>query len=233
MRKKYTYLPAVLVIIVLLGAGYQVFSKEGNTMNNDKDAMKSMPEGSRAAVFAGGCFWCTESDFEKVDGVIEAVSGYTGGHVPNPEYKQVSSGITGHVEAVRVIYDPEKISYERLLEIFWRTVDPTDAGGQFCDRGSQYRSVIFYADESERNLAETSREKLASSSVFQKPIATDILPLETFYPAEDYHQDYYLKNPLRYKFYRTRCGREDRLVQLWGQQAGNLAIIEKTTNKPR
>jgi peptide methionine sulfoxide reductase msrA/msrB len=140
----------------------------------------------------------TESDFEKVDGVIEAISGYTGGHVANPTYKQVSKGVTGHVEAVEVVYDPAKLTYEKLLEVFWRHVDPTDGDGQFVDRGSQYRSVIFYANEKEHRSAEASKKTLAASGRFDKPIATDILPLSTFYPAEDYHQDYY-RHEVRYE----------------------------------
>jgi len=229
MRKKFKFLFAVMIIMVLLSAGHQVTSKEGKSMNDNGGAMESMSKGSRAAVFAGGCFWCTESDFEKVDGVIEAVSGYTGGHVPNPAYEQVSSGGTGHVEAVKVIYDPEKISYQQLLEVFWHKIDPTDAGGQFCDKGSQYRSVIFYADDHERMLAEASKEKLRSSSVFQKPIVTDILPLGTFYPAEEYHQNYYKKNPIRYHYYRSSCGRDQFLKKTWGDVP--IEIMEKNATR--
>ncbi|WP_394700309.1 peptide-methionine (R)-S-oxide reductase MsrB [uncultured Desulfosarcina sp.] len=174
-----------------------------------------MAEQPRSAVFAGGCFWCTESDFEKLDGVIAVVSGYTGGQVTDPSYKQVSAGGTGHVEAIKVTYDPDRISYEALLDYFWRHVDPTDAGGQFVDRGSQYRSVIFYANEAERNAAEASKKALAASGQFDRPIVTDILPLGTFYEAEDYHQDYYKKNPLRYKWYRSGSGRDRFLEKSW------------------
>lgn len=217
MRKTKYFPLGVWVILFLSSVGFQAMSKEEKNMNHIENTMESISEGSRAAVFAGGCFWCIESDFEKIDGVVEVVSGYTGGHVPDPEYKQVSSGSTGHVEAVKVIYDPETIGYEQLLEVFWRKVDPTDAGGQFCDRGEQYRSAIFYADDHERKLAEASKEKLALSSVFQKPIVTDILPLGTFYPAEEYHQDYYKKNPIRYRYYRSRCGRDQFLEKAWGE----------------
>ena len=168
--------------------------------------MMEKPQHTETAVFAGGCFWCTESDFEKTPGVVEAVSGYTGGRVENPSYKQVSAGGTGHVESVRVTFDPARLSYEALLEVFWRHVDPTDPGGQFVDRGAQYRSVIFYADEAQRQAAEASRERLARSGVFDKPIATEILPLGAFYRAEDYHQDYYKKNPIRYHWYLQRLG---------------------------
>lgn len=181
------------------------------------DAKVQLPRGAKTAVFAGGCFWCTESDFEKVPGVIEAVSGYTGGHVADPGYKQVSHGGTGHVEAVRVIYDPNMISYEALLDVFWRHVDPTDGGGQFVDRGDQYRSVIFYGDEQERQLAEASKQQLAASGKFKKTIVTDILPLGPFYDAEDYHQNYYKKNPIRYRFYRSRSGRDQFLEKTWAQ----------------
>ncbi|HHP7235266.1 MAG TPA: peptide-methionine (R)-S-oxide reductase MsrB [Desulfobacterales bacterium] len=172
-------------------------------------------ENTRTAVFAGGCFWCTEADFEKIDGVIEAVSGYTGGSAADPSYEQVSAGGTGHVEAVKVIYDPERIDYRLLLEVFWRSVDPTDAGGQFVDRGAQYRSAIFYADALQKALAEASKEMLAASGIFEAPIATDILPLEQFYEAEKYHQDYYKKNPLRYRWYRSGSGRDRFLKATW------------------
>jgi peptide methionine sulfoxide reductase msrA/msrB len=186
-------------------------------MDQKKAAKPMNPPGRQAAaVFAGGCFWCTESDFEKVDGVVEVISGYTGGHVVNPEYKQVSSGTTGHVESVKVIFDPEKVTYEQLLDVFWRKVDPTDAGGQFVDRGEQYRSVIFYADDAQRLAAEASKEKLAASGFFKAPIATEILPLGPFYDAEEYHQDYYKKNSIRYHFYRSRSGRDSFLKKTWG-----------------
>jgi peptide methionine sulfoxide reductase msrA/msrB len=184
----------------------------------DKETGKSMMERSentRTAVFAGGCFWCTESDFEKVNGVIEVVSGYTGGHDDHPTYKEVSAGGTGHVEAVQVSYDPTRITYEELLDVFWRHVDPTDPGGQFVDRGSQYRSAIFYANEKERQLAEASKKRLADSGPFSKPIVTDILPLGTFYKAEDYHQDYHKRNPIRYKWYRSGSGRDKFLEKTW------------------
>ncbi|MGB2929178.1 MAG: peptide-methionine (S)-S-oxide reductase MsrA, partial [Desulfobacterales bacterium] len=179
------------------------------------ESVMELSENTRTAVFAGGCFWCTESDFEKVTGVIEVLSGYTGGHDDHPTYKEVSAGRTGHMEAVQVIYDPTRITYEELLDVFWRHVDPTDPGGQFVDRGSQYRSAIFYADEKERQLAEASKKRLANSGPFTKPIVTDILPLGTFYKAEDYHQDYHKKNPLRYKWYRSGSGRDKFLKKTW------------------
>lgn len=167
------------------------------------------------AVFAGGCFWCTESDFEKLDGVAEAISGYTGGDLANPSYAQVSDGGTGHVEAVKVIYDPEQVSYNNLLKWFWRHVDPTDPGGQFVDRGSQYRSVIFYQGDEQKKQAQASKTRLADSGHFDQPIVTDILPLKIFYPAEDYHQDYYQNHTIKYKFYRFKSGRDQFLEQHW------------------
>jgi len=179
------------------------------------DAMNKI---DATAVFAGGCFWCTESDFEKVPGVSEAISGYTGGQEVNPTYEQVSAHATGHVEAVKVIYDPAQVSYGQLVEWFWRHVDPTDDGGQFVDRGTQYRSVIFTANEEQRRIAEASKQKLAASGKFDEPIVTEILPLGPFYPAEDYHQDYSSFNPLRYHWYRSGSGRNQFLVKVWGKE---------------
>lgn len=168
------------------------------------------------AVFAGGCFWCMVSPFEKLDGVTEVISGYTGGVKVNPTYEEVSSGKTGHAESVRVNYDPAKISYERLLEVFWRQIDPTDPGGQFVDRGTQYRSAIFYLTPEQKVLAEKSRAELQRSGRFSRPIVTEILPAGKFYKAEEYHQDYYKKNPVRYKFYRYNSGRDQFLKKFWG-----------------
>jgi peptide methionine sulfoxide reductase msrA/msrB len=209
-----------LPIMVLALAGMLITIQQARSTDKMDAAMAdaSIPAGAQTAVFAGGCFWCTESDFEKVPGVIEAISGYTGGHVPNPTYKQVSAGGTGHVESVKVIFDPKKISYGQLLEVFWRKVNPTDAGGQFVDRGSQYRSVIFYANEHQRQLAEASKKELADSGVFDKPIVTEILPLGPFYPAEEYHQDYYKKNPIRYHYYRYRSGRDQFTEKIWANR---------------
>jgi peptide methionine sulfoxide reductase msrA/msrB len=168
------------------------------------------------AVFAGGCFWCMEHPFEKIDGVKEVISGYTGGQKENPTYKEVSAGTTGHAEAVEVTYDPLRVSYEELLEVFWRQIDPTDAGGQFADRGTQYRTSIFYFTEEQKSLAEKSKEELAKSGRFSKPLVTEVLPAGKFYRAEDYHQDYYRKNPIRYKIYRYGSGRDKFLNKLWG-----------------
>jgi peptide methionine sulfoxide reductase msrA/msrB len=186
------------------------------SISSDMQEDAASEGGSQAiAVFAGGCFWCTESDFEKIDGVIEAISGYTGGKLSNPTYRQVSSGQTKHVEAVKVIYDPQKVDYAKLLEVFWTHVDPTDGGGQFVDRGSQYRSAIFFADGHQRDLALKSKRKLADSGIFDEEIQTDILPLGQFYEAEEYHQDYYKKKPLRYKWYRSGSGRDKFLMNTW------------------
>ena len=218
---------AIITLVVLLFASHQV---RGMNEKMEKQ-MSDNPQKTKTAVFAGGCFWCTESDFEKVDGVIEAISGYTGGHVANPTYKQVSKGVTGHVESVKVIYDPAKLTYEKLLEVFWQHVDPTDPDGQFVDRGSQYRSVIFYANEQEHRLAEASKKTLAASGRFDKPIATDILPLSTFYPAEDYHQDYYKKNPIRYRWYRHGSGRDQFLEKAWADMKSDMKPHVKSEMK--
>ena len=168
------------------------------------------------AVFAGGCFWCMEPPFDALDGVLSTTSGYTGGRIENPSYEQVSEGGTGHREAVRVEYDPARVSYPQLLDVFWHNVDPLDGGGQFCDRGSQYASAIFVADAEQRRLAEASKQALEQSKRFAKPIATEILEAGAFYPAEDYHQDYARENPIRYRFYRNGCGRDARLKAVWG-----------------
>ena len=168
------------------------------------------------ATFAGGCFWCMEPPYDELDGVVSTTSGYIGGHVEDPTYEQVSSGRTGHTEAVEVVYDPAKVSYETLLEVFWRNVNPTDAGGQFCDRGSQYRTGIFYHSEEQRGLAEASKRALDASGRLPKPIVTPIEPASTFYRAEEYHQDYYQRNAFRYKLYRRGCGRDRVLKRLWG-----------------
>lgn len=166
------------------------------------------------ATFAGGCFWCMEPPFDKVEGVISTTVGYTGGHKESPTYEEVSSGLTGHAEAVEILYDPQKVGYEKLLEVFWQNIDPTVKDRQFCDVGSQYRTAIFYHDEEQRRLAEMSLERLKQSGRFEQ-ILTEILPASTFWPAEDYHQDYYRKNPLRYKLYRVGCGRDQRIKGLW------------------
>ena len=167
------------------------------------------------ATLAGGCFWCMEPPYEKLDGVREVIPGYTGGHKENPTYEEVSGGNTGHTEAVQVIYDPAIISYETLLDVFWRQINPTDTGGQFADRGSQYRTAIFYHSDEQKRLAEESQEKIEKSGRYEKPIVTEILPAEVFYVAEQYHQDYYKKNPIRYKIYRYGSGRDQYLDKVW------------------
>jgi peptide methionine sulfoxide reductase msrA/msrB len=220
---------AVLLIAVLILSGifavglvYSSYEKPGKETNMNRG------NNYRTATFAGGCFWCVEADFEKVDGVIEAISGYAGGEKENPTYEEVSAGGTGHVEAVQVLYDPEKITYKQLLDVFWRHVDPTDTGGQFVDRGSQYRTVIFYADEEQKRLAEESKQELGTSGPFDKAIVTEIKPLKKFYKAEDYHQDYYKTHGLRYKFYRWNSGRDQFLAKAWGDEKGRPPETSET-----
>lgn len=215
-----------LVFILVLFISQNVGCEQQGTRNrtsNGKDI--------KIATFAGGCFWCVEADFEKTPGVIKVISGYTGGAAPNPTYENYSQ--SGHIEAVQVYYDPTQISYEQLLDIFWRYIDPTDPGGQFVDRGPQYRSAIFFNNKEEQRLAEKSRATLAESRRFSQPIVTEILKLGRFYPAEDYHQDYYRKNPLRYKFYRSNSGRDRFLEKIWGVDKNNaVSSSSKTWQKP-
>jgi peptide methionine sulfoxide reductase msrA/msrB len=218
------------VVIAIVSFGFLYARGKEQKMEKSKTAQ---PGKTAEGVFAAGCFWCTEADFEKVDGVIEALSGYTGGRVANPTYQQVSAGGTGHLEAVKVIYDPSKITYVQLLQVFWRHVNPTDAGGQFVDRGPQYRSAIFYANDQERQLAEASKEALGAGRRFEKPIVTEILLLGAFYPAEDYHQDYYQKNPLRYRYYRSGSGRDQFIESVWAGENKDLNSKEKTEMKPQ
>lgn len=182
-------------------------------------ATVKVPPGHAVATFAGGCFWCMEPPYDKLPGVSATISGYIGGRSANPTYAQVSAGSTGHTEAVQVVYDPKKVTYEKLLEVFWVNVDPTVKDRQFCDSGSQYRTGIFYHDEAQRKAAEASKVAVTASKPFKEPIVTPIERAGTFYPAEDYHQDYYTKNPVRYNFYRNGCGRDARLRQLWGDKA--------------
>ena len=169
------------------------------------------------AIFAGGCFWCMEEAYEKVNGVISVISGYTGGKLANPTYEQVSAGGTGHTESVEVIYDPNKVTYQHLLEVFWHNIDPTALNAQFCDHGTQYRSAIFYHDDMQKQLIDESKQAIENSKSFSQPIVTEIVPASIFYPAEEYHQNFYKKNPVRYKFYKWNCGRSQRLEQLWGK----------------
>jgi methionine-S-sulfoxide reductase len=170
------------------------------------------------AIFAGGCFWCMEPPFQKLDGVLAVVSGYTGGDKVNPTYREVCEGITGHAEAIEITYNPDQLSYEQLLDVFWANIDPTDARGQFVDRGSQYRTGIFYLDEEQKQQAEASRKRLAESGRFDSPIVTEITAATTFYPAEDYHQNYYRENAVRYNLYRYNSGRDRYLKKVWGKE---------------
>jgi peptide-methionine (S)-S-oxide reductase len=192
----------VLGLILLISAGSAYSASPGGAATTAK------------ATFAGGCFWCMEPPYDKLDGVSATISGYAGGKKKNPTYEEVSAGTTGHTEVVQITYDPKKITYETLLDVFWRNIDPLTANRQFCDIGSQYRSAIFYHDESQKKLAEESKKSLGKR--FKEPIVTEIVAYTEFYKAEDYHQDYYVKNPLRYKYYRYNCGRDQRLEALWG-----------------
>jgi peptide-methionine (S)-S-oxide reductase len=201
----------LLALVVLLGAGTLLLFATG--------PRAAPPSRLASAIFAGGCFWCTESDFDHIPGVVSTTSGYTGGKVADPGYERVSAGGTGHFEAVKVVYDPAKVSYQTLVARYFRTVDPLDGGGQFCDRGSQYRTAIFVADAGERRIAEATKARAAA--LLRKPIATLVLPAGAFYAAETYHQDYYRKNPVPYRYYRWRCGREARLAAVWGKSAGH------------
>lgn len=202
----------VVLAIVLLGA--VLIAAAPRNSNDPKSAANA--EGAATATFAGGCFWCMEPPFDAIDGVFSTTSGYVGGPEKNPTYEQVSSGRTGHTEAVEIRYDPTKVSYGELLEVFWKNIDPTTANRQFCDRGPQYRSAIFFHDEEQKALAQASLSKIEESGVLDKPVVTQLIPATPFYAAEEYHQDYYKKNPVRYKLYRTGCGRDRVLKGIWG-----------------
>lgn len=206
--KTHTFLGIPLIVSLLALSAFD--SAHGGT---DK---ATSHEGLETATFAGGCFWCVEHAFDEVEGIVSTTSGYIGGRKKNPTYKQVSAGSTGHAEAVQVAYDPKKVSYEELLRIFWRNIDPTTPNKQFCDTGSQYRSAIFYHNEMQKRLAQESKRELEKSKPFKEPIVTEITMASDFYVAEDYHQDYHHKNPIRYKIYRYGCGRDRRLNELWG-----------------
>jgi len=183
-------------------------------------AQVTIPPGHAVATFAGGCFWCMEPPYDKLPGVTATISGYMGGTKANPTYQEVSSGTTGHAEVVQVVYDPKKVSYEKLLEVYWVNVDPTVRDRQFCDSGTQYRTTIFYHDAEQLKAAEKSKAEIEKSKPFKQPIVTPIVMAGPFYPAEDYHQDYYQKSPVQYRLYRTGCGRDARLKELWGDRAG-------------
>ena len=199
----------VNLVFVCMIAGSVLGAPEVYSSNDEKETAK--------ATFAGGCFWCMEEAFEPVEGVVSVVSGYTGGQVENPTYEQVSAGGTGHTESIEVTFDPQKVSYEHLLEVFWRNVDPTTPNAQFCDHGNQYRTAIFYHDKVQQQLIEVSKNKIEISKNFPESIVTEVDPASAFYPAEEYHQDFYSKNPVRYKYYKWNCGRAKRLEQLWGK----------------
>jgi peptide-methionine (S)-S-oxide reductase len=203
MYRKWTVYLTAFAVAVTLGLWGIILTAAGGT--------------SATATFAGGCFWCMEEAFEKIEGVVSVTSGYTGGHKPNPTYQEVSAGITGHAEAVEVLYDPAKVTYEKLLDAFWHNIDPVVPNQQFCDVGGQYRSAIFYHDEVQKNAAESSKSALEQSKRFHEPIVTQIVAGSQFFPAEEYHQDFYKKNPFRYKAYKYNCGRAQRLSDLWGK----------------
>jgi peptide-methionine (S)-S-oxide reductase len=205
-KKSYTFLFSILGSLLILGV----------SMNSQGADNKSGENKYETATFAGGCFWCMQPEFDGLEGVISTTVGYTGGHTKNPTYEEVSAGGTGHAESIQIVYDPSKISYAKLLEIFWHNIDPTVKDAQFCDHGHQYRSAIFYHNEEQKKLAEQSKEELINSGRFKR-VETEIVPASTFYPAEEYHQEYYKKNPIRYKFYRYTCGRDQRLRELWGK----------------
>ena len=230
---KTIFIICTMFLIGIVLFGFQKASDKQLKQEEKSPLMKTEPKHYKTATFAGGCFWCVESDFEKADGVIEAISGYTGGEEPNPTYKQVSAGGTGHTEAVQVRFDPDKITYKELLDVFWRHMDPTDAGGQFVDRGSQYRPAIFYHDDEQKRIAEQSKAELEKSDRFTKPIAIEIVPLTEFYTAEEYHQDYYSKNPLRYKMYRYGSGRDQFLSRTWSAEANPAAHAKKSTDNAK
>lgn len=211
MTRYRTMLISALLLGMVLG------SPAGATENRSQEDKQAAGAHSERAIVAGGCFWCMEPPFEKLEGVSAVISGYTGGAKKNPTYKEVSAGGTGHTEAVEILFDPAKISYKEILYIFWRVIDPTDAAGQFVDRGSQYRPGIYPLDEEQMRLAQESKRDLEALDRFSKPIVVEIVPATRFYPAEEYHQDYYKKNPLRYRYYRYGSGRDQYLDEVWGE----------------
>lgn len=220
MSVSFKYFSTILAVVVGSVSMYALMSKPADSAENMAAStmahQMSMGQGGlQTATFAGGCFWCMEPPFEALDGVKDVVSGYIGGHKENPTYKQVTSGTTGHAEAIQITYDPKKVSYQKLLEVFWRQIDPTDAGGSFVDRGNQYRSGIFYHNDEQKGLAMQSKQQLAKSGTFSQPIVTEIEAATKFYPAEGYHQDYYKENPIRYKLYRYNSGRDQFIEKNW------------------
>lgn len=219
MKAKTLAILAVLIVVALAAA--RIGSADRPAAPQAAAAQKAQNGRQLAkATFAGGCFWCMEPPYDKLDGVISTTSGYIGGTKKNPTYEEVSAGGTGHAEAVQVVYDPSKVTYAKLLEVFWHNIDPVAVDQQFCDHGDQYRSAIFFHDAEQKRLAEQTRAQVGKKFL-EKNVATQIAPATTFYPAEEYHQDYYKKNPIRYKYYRTSCGRDARLRQIWGDEAGH------------
>lgn len=224
-----------IIVIIFCGSVFYVWHQNRKSNHNERMTKLEDYDNYAVATFAGGCFWCSESDFEKTDGVMEVVSGYTGGTVDDPSYKEVSGGGTGHRESIQVFYDSQKVTYAQLLDVFWRHADPTDVGGQFGDRGEQYTTAIYYHDDQQKEIAEQSKKELEQSGKFDQPIVTPILPFTKFFVAEDYHQDYYKKNTAQYEFYRSRSGRDDYTERVWGDtlygaQKHNACIIQENTS---
>jgi peptide-methionine (S)-S-oxide reductase len=216
---KFIFVLSIIALAALLAFGFLRAGGEPPLPAQTPQPAAAPPGGLAKATFAGGCFWCMEPPFDKLPGVVSTTSGYTGGQLKNPSYEQVSSGGTGHTEAVEVVYDPSKISYAKLLEVFWHNVDPLTPNRQFCDIGEQYRTAIFFHDGEQKRLAEATKAQVQKE--LGKPVVTEIAPAGPYYAAEEYHQDYYQKNPIRYKYYRNGCGRDRRLEQLWGGKAGH------------
>ncbi len=203
----------IAAVGLLIGCAGPLLAQQSPPANSG-----AQPDKTEIAIFAGGCFWCVEADFDKVAGVLSTVSGYIGGTTPNPTYQQVTAGGTGHIEAVQISFDPSRVRYQQLLDVFWKSVDPYDKGGQFCDRGDSYRTAVFYTSDEQKKLVEASKAALQANGPLKQPLATDILEAGTFTKAEEYHQDYYKKNPIRYGYYRAGCGRDARLQDLWGKK---------------
>ena len=214
-------MPSAPTFTIAAGLAAMALAFFSNAGAQDQTLAETAPKRLSSAIFAGGGFWCVESDFDKVDGVIETVSGYTGGEIANPTYKQVSKENTGHYEAVKVTYDPDLVSYDTLVEYFFRHVDPTAPYGQFCDKGGSYRTAIFVNTDDERAVAEAEIAEIETSGVLKDPVVTRVIQAETFWPAEDYHQNYYKKNPLKYRYYRASCGRDGRVEDLWDESVGH------------
>ena len=220
MKQLFYLTKPIAISIVMLLMIACIASKtwaQDKTKNMAENASAEADQQTAIATFAGGCFWCMEPPFDKLDGVISTTSGYTGGHTENPTYQQTSLGHTGHTEAIQIVFNPEKVNYAELLRVFWRNIDPTTPDQQFCDKGNQYRSEIFYHDPQQQQLAQQSKAELEQNKPFPEPIITPITAATKFYPAEEYHQDYYQKNPIRYRYYRYGCGRDKRLKALWGE----------------